>query len=242
MAKYGILVDLSNCLGCKSCALSCKHENKVSAGISWLKVHNEVLATEKGPQLYTFPMGCLHCGEPSCAKVCPVDAITKKPDGIVQRDPEKCVGCKFCVTACPFGQSHFNETVKKAEKCTLCIDRQERGEVPACTVNCPTGARSAIDPNKLQEESNKRLAQAKLLGLDYTLYSGDKVGGTQVAYLVPKGVHIEAGPQDIEPSATIGVWQDAIKPVAKAGLGVVVGAVAFAGLSNSRKKEDDIHE
>jgi formate dehydrogenase iron-sulfur subunit len=242
MAKYGILVDLSHCLGCKSCALSCKHENEVTEGISWLKVEDEVLSTENGPQLYTFPMACMHCGEPSCAKVCPVNAISKQPDGTVQRDPAKCVGCKYCVTACPFGQSHFNETVKKAEKCTLCIDRQARGEAPACTVNCPTGARSAIDPSKLQEEANQRLAKIKKLGLDYTLYSGEKVGGTQVAYLVPKGVHIGSSPQGKELSTTIGVWQDVIKPVAKVGLGAVVGAVAVAGIANSLKKEDGKHE
>jgi Fe-S-cluster-containing dehydrogenase component len=239
MAKYSILVDLSSCLGCKSCAQSCRYENKVSPGVSWLKVEDEVLSNAKGPELYTFPMACLHCGEPSCAKVCPVRAISKQPDGTVQRDEAQCVGCKYCVSACPFGQSHFNELLKKAEKCTLCKDRQDRGEVPACTVNCPTGARSAVESNKLQTEANNRIALAKKMGLDYTLYSGDKVGGTHVAYVVPKGVQIESGPQGKGPSPTIGVWQGVVKPVAKVGLGAVVGAVAIAGLSNSRKKEDN---
>lgn len=242
MAKYSILVDLSSCLGCKSCAQTCRNENKVAPGVSWLKVEEEVLSNAKGPELYTFPIACLHCGEPTCAKVCPVKAISKQEDGTVQRDASKCVGCKYCVNACPFGQSHFNETVKKAEKCTLCKERQDRGEVPACTLNCPTGARSAIEVSKLQEEANTRLAQAKKMGLDYILFSGDKVGGTHVAYLVPKGVHIGTGPQDKEPSPTIGVWQNGVKPVAKVGLGAVVGAVALAGLSNSLKKENDKHE
>lgn len=242
MAKYGILVDLSQCIGCKSCALSCKQENKVSEGISWLKVHDEVLSTEKGPQLYTFPMACMHCSEPSCAKVCPVNAIEKQADGTVQRNIEKCVGCKYCISACPFNQSHFNEVTKKAEKCTLCKERQARGEAPACTINCPTGARLAIEPSNLQEEANKRLALSKKLGLDYTLYSGEKVGGTQVSYLVPKGVHLESAPQDKELSSSIGVWQDVVKPVAKTGLGAVVGAVTIAGIANSLKKEDDKHE
>jgi formate dehydrogenase iron-sulfur subunit len=242
MAKYSILVDLSTCLGCKSCAVSCKNENKVATGISWLKVEDEVLSTDKGPELYTFPMACLHCGQPSCAKVCPVGAISKQGDGTVQRDADKCVGCRFCVSACPFGQSHFNEGTKKAEKCTLCKDRQARGEAPACTVNCPGEARLAIEPSKLQEVANKRIAQAKKMGLDYTLFTGEKVGGTHVSYLVPNGVHIGAGPQDKVPSATIGVWQGVVKPVAKVGLGTVVGAVAFAGIANSLKKEDDQDE
>lgn len=239
MPKYGILVDMSSCLGCKACALSCKFENGVPTGVSWLKVEDEVLNVSKGVQRFSFPMACLHCGEPSCVKVCPTGAITKETDGTVQRNPEKCVGCKYCISACPFGQSSFDNVTKKAEKCNLCKDRQARGEAPACTVNCPVKARVAIAPDKLKEEAEKHLAQTKKLGLNYTLFTGQNVGGTLVAYLVPEGVSLKSGPEGKAISSTVGVWQDVIKPVAKVGLGGVVGAVAIAGVLNARKKEED---
>lgn len=238
MPKYGILVDMSSCIGCKACAISCKFENSVPVGVSWLNVEDEVINTNKGVERFTFPMACLHCGEPSCVKVCPVGAITKENDGTVQRDSEKCVGCKYCVSACPFGQSRFDNVRNKAEKCNLCKERQARGEAPACTVNCPVQARIAVEPDKLKEEAQKRLAQTEKLGLNYTLFTGENVGGTQVSYLVPEGVRLTRSPEGKTISSTIGVWQDVIKPVAKVGLGGVVGAVAVAGILNARKKED----
>ena len=242
MPNYTILVDLRSCIGCKSCMISCKNENKVTTGISWVNVVEEITQTDKGLELYTFPLSCLHCENPSCAKVCPVHAITKQADGTVQRNAEICIGCKYCISACPFGQSHFNETTKKAEKCTLCKERQEKGLAPACTVNCPTGARFAIEPSKLQVEANRRIEEAKKLGLPYTLYQGEQVGGTHVAYLLPEEVALTGSPQGKSPAGVIGVWQKGIKPVAKAGLGAVAAAVTVAGIVNSRKKGDDQNE
>ena len=239
MPKYGILVDMSRCIGCKACALSCKFENGVPAGVRWINVEDDVINTSDGIRRFSFPMACLHCGEPSCAKVCPTGAITKEPDGTVQRDSEKCVGCQYCISACPFGQSRFDHVAKKAEKCNLCKDRQARGEAPACTVNCPTKARLSIAPDQIQAEAEKRLAQIKTFGLNYTLFTGQNVGGTQVYYLVPEGVSIKSSPDGKATSLTVGVWQDVVKPVAKVGLGGVVGAVALAGVLNARKKEED---
>lgn len=236
MAKYGILVDMNLCIGCKACALSCKEVNNIPIGVSWLEVKEEVRSNGASVELYTFPMGCLHCAEPSCAKVCPVKAITKEKDGTVQRDSEKCVGCRYCVSACPFGQSHFDESSNKAEKCNLCIDRQAKGEAPACTVNCPTQARKAISLDKLKEEAAKRIAEAKKLGKSYQLFAGENVGGTQVAYIVPSGVYLSDGPEDRTRSTAVAVWQDMVKPVAKVGLGGVVGAVVVAGALITIKK------
>lgn len=238
MAKYGILVDMNRCLGCKACALSCKQENKVPVGVSWLKVEDEVIKGAKGPEMHSFPMACLHCGEPACAKVCPVGAIITEKDKTVQRDEKKCVGCRYCVNACPFGQSKFNEKDQKAEKCNLCKERQARGEAPACTANCPTKARVAVPPDKLQAEAEKRVTEAKKMGKDLVFYAGQNVGGTQVGYVVPKATNLQAGPEGKDKSPAVGVWKDVVQPIGKWGLGGVIGAVLVAAAMNSGKKGD----
>ena len=123
---YAIVTDLNRCVGCLACSAACKTVNNVPIGNFWTKVLR-VGPTPKyeGAQspdveMYFLPLQCQHCANPECVKVCPTGASVKRADGTVQIDKEKCIGCQFCVMACPYGVRYLNEAERVVEKCTLC--------------------------------------------------------------------------------------------------------------------------
>jgi len=135
--QLAFFVDLRKCVGCKACVVSCKAENNTPFGDTWRGV-GELLEGSYPDLKKTFvSMACNHCAEPACLKACPVDAISKrKEDGIVLIDQEKCIGCRRCVWACPFGAPKYNNQTKKEEKCTFCVHRMDAGLKPACVTTC----------------------------------------------------------------------------------------------------------
>ncbi|MFX1511556.1 MAG: 4Fe-4S dicluster domain-containing protein [Promethearchaeota archaeon] len=128
MAKK-IFFLMNRCLGCEECIEACKKEH------SWLSFgHVEWI---KG--IYPIQVRCAHCDDPACLKSCPVEgAITKREDGVVLINQEKCIGCRNCEFACPFGIPQYIEPLRKVFKCDMCIHRIDEGNLPACVENCPT--------------------------------------------------------------------------------------------------------
>lgn len=155
MPQFGWQLDLNRCVGCHACSVACKAENNTSPLESPLTVrpggkavavnYRFVFQVDEG----TYPavkrtfvtMACHHCAKPACLPACPVAAITKDPDtGLVQIDQDRCVGCRRCAWACPYGAPQFNETTRKVEKCTGCAHRLSRGLPPACVTTCTARA------------------------------------------------------------------------------------------------------
>jgi Fe-S-cluster-containing dehydrogenase component len=135
--KLAMVIDNDLCWGCNTCELACKQENSPPEGSRWIRVRTKGVQKIDGRlRLIYSPARCLHCSKPSCKEVCPVDAIFKRPDGIVLVNPETCTGCKACIEACPFGVMQFNSEKGVAEKCHLCYHRIDRGERPACVDKC----------------------------------------------------------------------------------------------------------
>ncbi len=117
MVRYGMVIDLNRCIGCRSCAVACKIHNSVPPGTWWHRVETvgskEHLVTPGGQypnvdDLVYLPMPCMHCENAPCVKVCPVDATWQREDGVVLIDYERCIGCRYCLTACPYGVRQFN--------------------------------------------------------------------------------------------------------------------------------------
>ena len=171
MTNYGLVIDLERCIGCQACAINCSQENNVALDKQWNRVLTEGgdgMDTAAGAypedgrdgtlQMNHLPMACQHCQNAPCVKVCPVNATYKRDDGIVEIDYDKCMGCRYCMAACPYNARVFNwdePTTHPAEgtghveqrptgvveKCTFCSHRVEADLDPACVVGCPADAR-----------------------------------------------------------------------------------------------------
>jgi Fe-S-cluster-containing dehydrogenase component len=162
MTQYAIITDLNRCVSCLACVVACKQANDVPIGNFWLKVLRIGPNLKEGAtaypdvEMYYLPMSCQHCKNPLCVDVCPTGASAKKEDGTVQIDKEKCIGCQFCVMACPYGVRYLNETERVVEKCTLCEQITESGHglenrgdrIPRCVYACQGRARWFGDLDK----------------------------------------------------------------------------------------------
>jgi len=190
---FGYGLDLARCVGCRRCVYACVAENNQSRDpqVQWIRVLR--MEKERGIELaestayyeppavpeadaFYLPVSCQQCRNPPCTKVCPVKATWQEPDGIVVIDYDWCIGCRCCMSACPYGARHFNwaeptissEEIEPdthylgnrprpngvVEKCTFCIHRVRRGRYPACVEICPVGARKF--GNLLDEDSEMR--------------------------------------------------------------------------------------
>lgn len=146
--KLGFLVNSDRCIGCHSCEVACKNEYQQEPYIRWRKVYPLGEGDFGGPAREFVSLACNHCEDPACLKACPVEAYTKRDDGIVLHNRDRCIGCRMCMMACPYKVPMFNEKTKKVEKCHMCAARQDQGEVPACVAACPMEAISVIDLNQ----------------------------------------------------------------------------------------------
>jgi Fe-S-cluster-containing dehydrogenase component len=182
--KLGLVIDLDTCVGCHACAVACKQwnaggiagpltdENPYGAepfGVWFNRVHSyEVESSDARQPAMTvhFPRSCLHCETPACVTVCPTGASYKRAeDGIVLVDEDKCIGCKLCSWACPYGAREYSAVEGVMKKCTLCVDRiynehlDETERQPACVQACPTHARHFGDLGDPESKVSKLVAE-----------------------------------------------------------------------------------
>ena len=147
-ARHAFRFDQAACSGCKACQAACKDKNALPVGVWWRRVY-EVAggswrrdgdAWRTDAFAYNVSLACNHCAEPVCVEVCPTGAMARRPDGVVLVASERCVGCRYCAFACPYGAPQYDERTGKITKCDLCADELAAGRPPACVAACPMRA------------------------------------------------------------------------------------------------------
>ncbi|QOJ78858.1 4Fe-4S dicluster domain-containing protein [Infirmifilum lucidum] len=172
MARYGMVIDLNKCIGCGACVMACIAENRreqalkaVSEGLKALEnfkkrtyITTHIAGTYPNVGMYYLHMICQHCENPPCVSVCPTGASYQTKEGVVLVDKSKCIGCEYCVQACPYGARFWDSYIRSIDKCTFCIHRVSAGELPACVSTCPTGARMFGDLDNPASEVSRVVA------------------------------------------------------------------------------------
>ncbi len=186
-----ILIDTTLCVGCEECVLACKEENDL--GPDRLRSGQEAvdgLSATRFSTILRYPddhfvrQQCRHCLEPACVSACLVGAMQKTPEGPVIYDSELCMGCRYCLVACPYGipRYEWDEAAPLVKKCTLCNHLIAEGKEPACVEACPEDALLFGDRDELLAEAHRRIAEKPGTYLDH-VYGETEVGGTSVLYL-----------------------------------------------------------
>lgn len=178
-----MLIDITMCIGCNSCQDACKTANKLPSGEEKSLSSTAYTALEEHDGVYVRRM-CQHCVEPTCASVCPVGAFTKTPEGPVLYDEDKCIGCRYCMQACPFQVPRYewSSTYPRVQKCVFCHSRLSQGLQPACAEACPTGATKFGDRDALLREAAERMKADPSKYVD-RIYGQQEVGGTSILYI-----------------------------------------------------------
>ncbi|MBK8615762.1 MAG: 4Fe-4S dicluster domain-containing protein [Anaerolineales bacterium] len=188
MAKYGFLIDASRCIDCRACLVACSVENNVPMKSTriWIKDSG---VTGEFPNLehYTAPFHCMHCIDPSCVSACTVGALQKNEDGIITYDNEACIGCRYCMYACPFEVPHFewDQQFALITKCDLCVSRLGDGEAePACAATCPTDAIQFGKREDMLAMAHNRIKDESSRYVDH-VFGEHENGGTSTFYISP---------------------------------------------------------
>ncbi|MGE5570291.1 MAG: 4Fe-4S dicluster domain-containing protein [Rhodospirillales bacterium] len=182
-----LLFDTTKCIGCGSCMVACRESNGLpeTDAPDLTDKQFTVLKTVAGKDGdITYRRLCMHCQDPTCASVCPVGALKKTPNGPVVYDPGICLGCRYCIQACPFGVPRYewSSLAPRVRKCTFCADRLAAGKINACAEACPTGATQAGEREELLKEARARLA-AEPDKYVQKIYGEHDAGGTSVLML-----------------------------------------------------------
>lgn len=160
--RWAMVVDVQKCIGCQACTVSCIMENDVPANSFRTVTSTYEVHDGKRTGTYMLPRLCNHCDEPPCIPVCPVGATFQRKDGIVVVDGDRCVGCAYCVQACPYDARFINHDTGKADKCTFCAHRVDAGLLPACVETCVGGARIFGDLNDPKSQVRQLVDQNKV--------------------------------------------------------------------------------
>lgn len=138
--QYGFVINQETCIGCHACTVACKAENDVPVGSFRTNVKYVEIGKYPSVKRSFLVQRCNHCTNAPCVTICPVNALSKRPDGIVDIDRDACIGCRACMQACPYDALYLNEDLGAVEKCHFCAHRVEKGLQPACVTVCPVGA------------------------------------------------------------------------------------------------------
>ena len=176
-----MLVDITKCIGCRACEQACKEIHGFPGEVETKLSPTALTVVEERGNKYVRRM-CMHCQEPACVSACLVGALKKTTAGPVTYNAEKCIGCRYCLVACPFNVPRYewSKLVPYVKKCDMCAARQGNGQPPACVEACPTGASIVGWRDEILEEATRRIQ-----GSEYVkhIYGSEEAGGTSVFFI-----------------------------------------------------------
>jgi len=242
VAKY---IDTTTCIGCKACEVACQEWNDLKPVPTqqtgtyqtmpelhaqfWNLIRFNEKEVDGGLQWLMRKDQCMHCEDPGCLAACPAPgAIVQYENGIVDVNPEACIGCGYCLTGCPFNVPKFQTTGGKMAKCTLCVDRVGVGLEPACIKACPTGCLQFGTKDDMVARGHSRVEQLQAGGfVNALLYDPPGVGGTGVVTVLAHGDRPEwyGLPADPHVPLLVRFWKSVLRPL---GVVAMVGAVLGA--------------
>jgi formate dehydrogenase beta subunit len=238
-------IDTSTCIGCKACEVACQEWNDLRAVPTeqtgtyqtmpnldpnfWNLIRFNERELDGGVVWLMRKDQCMHCEDPGCLAACPAPgAIVQYENGIVDVNPDACIGCGYCETGCPFDVPKFQAKTGKMAKCTLCVDRVAVVLEPACIKACPTGCLQFGTKEDMVAMGKARVEQLKANGFpNAALYDPPGVSGTGVVTVLAHGDHPEWYRLPKDPHVPLGVrvWKSVLRPL---GLIAIVGAVLGA--------------
>jgi formate dehydrogenase iron-sulfur subunit len=253
MAEKTKLIDVSKCTGCRSCQLACKQWNQQPAkqtenrgtyqnppdlqSNTWTLIRFQEVADKDGVKWLFRKDGCMHCTDAACVKVCPSGALHYTEYGTVGIHHERCIGCKECVTACPFDIPRYDGATDKIYKCDLCLTRIQAALEPACVKACPTGTLKFGDKADMLKLAYKR---AKELGENASVYGDKFVDGTHVLYVLQEKPAIyDKLPMKPSVPLSIIVWKDLLKPLSLLAAGGVIAGSFLHYIIHGPKLPDE---
>ncbi|MEE4271683.1 MAG: 4Fe-4S dicluster domain-containing protein [Thermoanaerobaculales bacterium] len=240
--NLAILTDVTRCTGCESCVEACRRVNDLPAEKPWRWVQQiDDLSSARWTTIRALPAPdgtryvrrqCRHCLDPECVSVCIVGALKKTPEGPVVYNRDICIGCRYCLIACPWEIPRYSweDTVPYVQKCDLCYERAITGRAPACVEACPTEATIFGDRDELLAEAHRRIAADPGAYID-KVWGETEVGGTSVLYISDVDLNLtdlETGitSTDPMPHRTTKILHK--MPVVFVGMAAVMGGVHWA--------------
>ena len=189
-----MLYDATKCVGCRACQFACKQRSNLPAETDSQAMYEApvdlsaytwtmIKLYKKDPEVSFVKNQCMHCVDPACVSVCPVAALEKLESGPVVYHAERCIGCRYCMAACPFGipKSQWDKNLPLIQKCDFCADRLENGEEPACSEACPTAALIYGKRGEMLQTAHIRLQNDR--NYYQYVYGESEVGGTSMLYI-----------------------------------------------------------
>lgn len=252
-----MLHDVVRCSACRACMVACKqwhdlpadmstpfegqyqsHKDLTSHTLNLIQMQERI--DSKGKFHWDFfKKQCMHCGDPACLNGCPEEAIEKMPSGAVVIDEDKCVGCGYCTTNCPFGIPKVDAERNKSTKCDLCFDRIEQGMQPSCAKTCTADAILFGTREEMLKKAEERLAMIQDTHPDANIYNPQGVGGVHMLYVLPEKPAVYGLPENPQTPDSINLWKDVVRPVGKlASVGAIAGVLGLTALTAMRGKGD----
>lgn len=234
----GLLFDAVRCIGCRNCIGACLERQGFPGDPEQVRELSATAFTamfeQDGVPLRDL---CRHCLNPSCVSVCPVGALTKHASGPVTYVAEKCMGCRYCMVACPFNVPRYEwlDPVPRVRKCDMCLDRQLEGKPTACASVCPTGATLSGTRAEVLAEAHARLA-AEPEAYEPHVFGEHEVGGTSVLFLVPPGVQAPGFTASLSGEPLPALTFKVLEKVPLVAIGGTVGLAAFAWVVRRRNE------